>query len=105
MTVEIYIAVLLTVVVLALVAGTVFLAMALWQVRRLVRLLEFFTLRLGDKVSRAGDVVSALGGAALAASGGLGKTAAFGAGLLYSVMRGFRRKRAAAPPEDSGKDD
>lgn len=105
MTVEIYIAILLTIVVLALVAGTVFLAMALWQVRRLVRILEFFTLRLGDKMSRAGDVVSALGGAALAASGTLGKSAAFGAGLLYSIMRGFRRKRAAASPDESGKDD
>lgn len=107
MTVNVYIAVLLTIIVIALVAGTIFLALALWQVRRAARALEQLANQFGSQVTRAGELVGTLGRTALLAAGGWGKTAAFGAGLVYTLLKQFRRRRsekkeeAAEPSEPS----
>ena len=94
MTVDVYIAVLLTIIVLAMVARTLFLALALWQVRRAARALERVSDQFGNQMNRAGEFVGTLGRTALLAAGGWGKTAAFGAGLVFTLLKHFRRRRS-----------
>ncbi len=107
MTVQVYIAVCLTIIVIAVGAVTVFLAMALWQLRRAAKALEALSTRLEFQVGRLEGLTGALTGAAMAATGGLGKGAALGASALWglvSYLRKRRRVRAAEQSEETVKE-
>ena len=51
MTLELYIAVLLTIIVLSILAGTVSLVVVLFQLRNTARAIEMAAVRAGDPVS------------------------------------------------------
>lgn len=95
MNVEIYIAVCLTLIVVAVAGVSVFLILALWQLRRAARALEALATRLGTQVGRLEGLAGALGNVALAATGGVGRGAAMGASVVWSVIDFFRQRRRA----------
>lgn len=102
MTVEVYIAVCLTVIVLAIAVVTVFIAMTLWQLRRSARALEVLADRVGSQVGRLEGVVSTLGAAAAQATGRMGRGAMVGASLVWGLvnfLRGRGRSSSSESPE------
>lgn len=104
MTLEVYIAVCLTVIVLAIAVVTVFIAMTLWQLRRSARALEILADRVGSQVGRLEGMVSALGAVASQASGRVGRGAMFGASLVWGLinfLRGRRGSSGADAPENN----
>jgi hypothetical protein len=110
MSVEIYIAALLTVVVLAILVMTTALVVTLIQVKRAAQALAFLAGRAEDRMVQLGDAVGALSHVALGFVGGVGRKAALGAGLLYSFFSFLRRhrragKRADQPQETGGSDE
>lgn len=101
MNIETYIAVCLTLIVIAVLGVSLFVGLALWQLRRAARALEALSTRLGDQVGRLEGLAGALGSAALAATGRLGKGAALGASLAWGAINFFRQRRRARAAEES----
>lgn len=107
MTIELYIAILLTVIVLCILAGTVAIVIALIQLKRTARAVELAAIRAGDQIGRVGDMAGSLGQVALGLAGAMGKKTVLGAGLLYSLFRFIRRGKKKKNPlaEGEGDDD
>ena len=93
MNVEIYIAVLLTIIVIAIVVVAVAMVVAMKQLKRAARAVEYMAGRAEDQMAQIGDTMNTFGHVALGLVGGLGRKAALGAGLVYSLFGLFRRKR------------
>jgi hypothetical protein len=106
MTLELYIAVLLTIIVLSILAGTVSLVVVLFQLRNTARAIEMAAVRAGDQIGRVGDMAGSLGQVALGIAGAMGRKTVLGAGLLYSLFRfirqGTKKKNPLAEEEDGG---
>jgi hypothetical protein len=104
MTLELYIAILLTIVVLSILAGTVALVVVLIQLRGTARAIEMAAVRAGDQIGRVGDMAGSLGQVALGIAGTMGRKTVMGAGLLYSLFRfirqGHKKKNPLAEEED-----
>jgi hypothetical protein len=105
MTIELYIAILLTVIVLCLLVGTIVVVVTLIQLKRTASAIEIAAIRAGDQIGRVGDMAGSLGQVALGLAGAIGKKTAFGAGLLYSLFRLLRRGKKNKDPLAEGKDD
>jgi flagellar basal body-associated protein FliL len=106
MTIELYIAILLTVIVLAIVVGAAALVAFLVQLRRTAKTVETAAQRVVDQVHRVGDMAGTVSQLAMGLAGAFGKRSLLGAGLLYSLVRFFRRnKKKKNPFDDIGEDD
>jgi hypothetical protein len=104
MSIELYIAILLTLIVLSILAVAVTLVVALLQLKRTASAIETAAVRAGDQIGRVGDMAGSLGQVALGIAGTMGKKTVMGAGLLYSIFRFLRRgkkkKKSCAESED-----
>ncbi|MBL8022796.1 MAG: hypothetical protein JNK54_00745 [Elusimicrobia bacterium] len=108
MSLELYIAILLTVVVLSIVVGTVALVVVLLQLKRAARSVERVVERTGDQIGQLGEMAGSLGQVALGIAGAMGKKTVVGAGLLYNLFQFFRHRRKKDSPsfeEEDKKDD
>jgi hypothetical protein len=107
MSLELYIAILLTVVVLSIVVGTVALVVVLLQLKRVARSVERVVERTGEQIDQLGEMAGSLGQVALGIAGAMGKKTVVGAGLLYNLFQFFRRSRRKDHPsadEEEAKD-
>jgi cyanate permease len=93
MTIELYIAILLTVIVLAIGVSAAALVALLVQLRRTAKAVEAAAHRATEQVQRVGDMAGGLGQVAVGLAGAFGKKSLMGAGLLYSLIRFFRRNK------------
>jgi uncharacterized membrane protein len=104
MSIELYIAILLTIVVLSILAGAVALVVTLLQLKRTASAIEMAAVRAGDQIGRVGDMAGSLGQVALGIAGTMGRKTVMGAGLLYSLFRfirqGHKKKNPLAEEED-----
>ena len=98
MSIELYIAILLTVIVLCILAGTVTIVVTLIQLKVTARAIEMAAVRAGDQIGRVGDMAGSLGQVALGIAGAMGKKTGLGAGLLYSLFRFLRRGKKKTSP-------
>ena len=107
MSIELYIAILLTIIVLSLLAGAVAFVVTLLQLKRTAAAIEIAAIRAGDQIGRVGDMAGSLGQVAMGIAGSMGKKTVLGAGLLYSLFRFLRRgkKKKSARVEEEGDDD
>ncbi|MBK8871283.1 MAG: hypothetical protein IPN19_09625 [Elusimicrobia bacterium] len=96
MTIELYIAILLTVVVVTIVVGAAALVVLVMQLRRTAKAVETAAHQAAEQVHRVGDMagVGASGGGV---GGAFGKKGLLGAGLLYSMVNSFDVKRKEKP--------
>lgn len=104
MTLELYTAILLTLIVLSIliVAGAI--VAALLQLRKTAQAIEHLAVRAGDQLGRVGDMAGSLGQVALGIAGAVGKKSLLSAGLLFSLFRFFRKRRKKENPFDGEKD-
>lgn len=107
MTLELYIAILLTIIVLSILAGTVALVVVLIQLRGTARAIEVAAIRAGDQIGRVGDMAGSLGQVVLGIAGAMGRKTVMGAGLLYSLFRFIRQghKNKKNPLAEEEEDD
>ncbi len=105
MSIELYIAILLTIVVLSILVGTAALVAALLQVKRTASAIEHAAVRAGDQIGRVGDMAGSLGQVALGIAGTMGRKTVLGAGLLYSIFRFLRRGKKKRNPFEEEEDD
>ncbi|MBK8870335.1 MAG: hypothetical protein KBG07_01985 [Elusimicrobia bacterium] len=98
MTIELYIAILLTVVVVTIVVGAAALVVLVMQLRRTAKAVETAAHRAAEQVHRVGDMAGTLGQVAVGLAGAFGKKSLLGAGLLYSIVQFFRRKKEKKNP-------
>lgn len=105
MSIELYIAILLTIVVLSILAGAVALVVTLLQLKRTASAIEMAAVRAGDQIGRVGDMAGSLGQVAMGLAGAMGKKTVLGAGLLYSLFRFIRRGKKKKNPLTEEKDD
>lgn len=105
MSIELYIAILLTIVVLSILAGAVALVVTLLQLKRTASAIEMAAVRAGDQIGRVGDMAGSLGQVAMGFAGAMGKKTVLGAGLLYSLFRFIRRGKKKKNPLAEEKDD
>lgn len=105
MSIELYIAILLTIVVLSILAGAVALVVTLLQLKRTASAIEMAAVRAGDQIGRVGDMAGSLGQVAMGLAGAMGKKTVLGAGLLYSLFRFIRRGKKKKNPLAEEKDD
>ena len=105
MSIELYIAILLTIVVLSILAGAVALVVTLLQLTRTASAIEMAAVRAGDQIGRVGDMAGSLGQVAMGLAGAMGKKTVLGAGLLYSLFRFIRRGKKKKNPLAEEKDD
>jgi H+/Cl- antiporter ClcA len=107
MTIQIYIAILLTLIVVAIGVLTAVVVVALTQVRRTAQALEVLAGRLDAQLSRLQNVAGLVSNLAGAATGRAGRFAGAAATFLFGVMSALRRRRKAdgdADDLDDGKD-
>lgn len=105
MSIELYIAILLTIVVLSILAGAVALVVTLLQLKRTASAIELAAVRAGDQIGRVGDMAGSLGQVALGIAGTMGRKTVLGAGLLYSIFRFLRRGKKKKNPLAEEEDD
>jgi|GEM_PF-3248285 len=100
MTVEVYIAVLLTIVVVAIGVAVTALVMVLIQLRRTARATEFLLIRLEEHLNRVGEKAGDLGQIVVGLASLVGKKTVLGAGVVYSLFRLITNRFSKPPKED-----
>ena len=101
MTVDIYIAICLTIIVIAIGVVSTVLVITLFQIKRTVKALERVAQEADRQLLKIGSISGALSGFASAASGRLGRTVSLAAGLVSALAHFFRRDRVNRPDEDN----